>query len=167
MASRKFFLKKVRLFEICLKKRLENIFLKKLNISGQFNPVKKINTKDTNAKKNLNRSLNISGEIDLVIPSPNLKKQFSANIALANEQARTKNIDRDTLKSHKKFSYNPSISEDENESIDLFSGNNRVVKESPKIPFQIPNFDEHAINGDGNYIETHYDVDENCKFVSV
>lgn len=154
-----------------LKKRLENIFLKKLNISGQFNPVKKINTKDTNAKKNLNRSLNISGEIDLVIPSPNLKKQFSANTALANEtavqQARTKNIDRDTLKSLKKISYNPSISEDENESIDLFSGNNHVVKESTKIPFQIPSFDEHAVNGDGNYIETHYDVDENCKFVSV
>jgi hypothetical protein len=54
-----------------------NIFFKQEPTIKVFNPLKKVNIKDKQAKKDLLRSIDISGEIDMVRPSPHSSDAMS------------------------------------------------------------------------------------------
>ena len=54
-----------------------NIFFKQEPTIKVFNPLKKLNIKDKQAKKDLLRSIDISGEIDMVRPSPHSSDAMS------------------------------------------------------------------------------------------
>jgi len=156
-----------------------SIFFKQESTVKVFNPLRKLNTKDKQAKKDLLRSIDISGEIDMVRPSPHSLDAMSIQKNTNNNRIKqngfqTNNNNKSESNSAPKQQQISLKPNDYNHNNINNNNNNNNNNNDDEIQTYIPNkrpiqenlnliMDDHHNNNNNRFVNTN-SKDDSSKF---